>query len=161
MRIIPFVVLSAAVFTGGALIPRTGGGCDSGTDTAFICGTSIPAGPAARLAGMNEQLRSVRRVCIAGRERIVITGADSVTREYIVKNGVLWANSDPLVTDVCFFHFEYRDRFGNLIVRPEKDREEIESIAYILSFKADPGMINAHFSTDHPIVLSGSLAMTF
>lgn len=157
VRVIPVICLSVVVFTSGYLKPQL----PAVSDDTLMCGAKIPPRPAARLDEMNAQLRNARQVCLAGRERLIITGSDRITREYMLKNGVLWSNSDPLVGEVRFFYFEYRDRFGNLILRPARKREEIKSIAYILAFKADPGIIKTHFSTNNQTVLSGALAMNF
>ena len=93
------------------------------------------------LGKLNQDLKDIQFIIKAGPEKIVCMGRYNQISEYLFVDGALWHDSSPVISGVSSFHFEYRDRYGNLLTMVERNLSSIETIGYTLRIGSGEGEI--------------------
>ena len=89
------------------------------------------------LEDMNEEIRNTFEIVSAYPHQLVFKKYQKKTGKYSYNHGSIWKNDSPLLTGISAFHFEYRDRWGNLITRTDKSISSIETVNYTIRIKVD------------------------
>jgi len=93
------------------------------------------------LGELNQDLKDIQCIIKAGPEEIVCMSRYNQISEYLFVDGALWHDSFPVIAGVKSFHFEYRDRYGNLLTMVERNLSSIETIGYTLRIGSGEGEI--------------------
>ena len=95
-------------------------------------GGDLPSRIQASLEGLNEDLNNARHIVTAQREGILFITNQGKEKKYSYAYETLWGNDLPVISSIKAFHFEYRDKRGNLLVRAQKNTVAIKSITYTI-----------------------------
>jgi|GEM_PF-794163 len=95
-------------------------------------GGRLPEKTRTVLERMNEEIRNTKGIIDARSERIRFLSKSQDVKEYCFAYGILWYNDIPVISDVQFFRFEYRDEFGNLLTRVQNHLLSVTTIVYTL-----------------------------
>ncbi len=86
---------------------------------------------------LNRTMNRVRFIINAESSRIFFRDEDGGLHDYFLEGGTLWHNQDVVLTGVQFLHFEYRDRYNNLLARVQRESDEIYSLSYTMKINVD------------------------
>ena len=84
------------------------------------------------LSEMNQELKTAEHLLITEPDHLAFLTDDGVRKSYRFVNRSLWKNQMPLIHEISTFHFEYRNRYGQLLSRATRDRDQIYRIQYVM-----------------------------
>jgi hypothetical protein len=97
------------------------------------------------LKEMNFELTEARRLIITDPNHIVFITRDGMRRDYRFNHQSLWKNETPVIYGITSFHFEYRNKNGQLLTRANHYQKEIRRIHYLMNFSPHNKMDYANF----------------
>lgn len=98
-------------------------------------GGRMPDDVGMALRRMVQDLGLANRIVQAQPNALSFTGPSGESRTYRFDGETLWQNDNPIVSDVCAFHFEYRDQWGNLLMQGGNDPRSIETVGYAIRIR--------------------------
>ena len=113
-------------------------------------GVELSGQTAALIAELNAHLTDAADIVYAESGLIRLKGHDNLIREYLLKDGMLWIDRNPVLDGIAFFHLEYRDVYGNLLTRPHKNLQEIDVVAYTMKVNVNHNNIITQYQTTRP-----------
>ena len=96
------------------------------------------------LERINLNLKDSWGIVAAGQHKIRIISMDQSICEYNFDEGTLWCNGEPIISSITTFSFEYRDGYGNLISRVNRELNDINSVAYIIRISDNKKTIHGY-----------------
>lgn len=95
-------------------------------------GGDLPGRIQTPLEGLNEDLNNVCHIVTARPGGILFITDHGKEKQYRYAYETLWVNDLPVISNIKAFHFEYRDKRGNLLIRAQKNPTAIVSVAYTM-----------------------------
>ncbi len=101
---------------------------NAGTSFIGIGASGLPIEVRPALQEITGNLAETGRIETARPRRITIVNKAGTRRTYWFDHETVWRDGDPVIGNVLSFHFEYRDRWGNLLTQGDRDPDSIESV---------------------------------
>jgi len=76
-------------------------------------------------------------IVTAQSDRLIVASDQQALQTYSFNFQAIWNNNSPVITGVRAFHFEYRDRWGNLLTRAENRLSDVETVAYTMRLEVE------------------------
>jgi hypothetical protein len=86
---------------------------------------------------MSTDLMQAHHIITAQSDRLIVASDQQAIQTYSFNFQTIWKNDSPVITGVRAFHFEYRDRKGNLLTRAEKYLSDVETVAYTMRLEVE------------------------
>ena len=86
---------------------------------------------------MSANLTQAHHIVTAKSDRLIVAVDQQTVQKYSFDFHTIWNNDYPVITGVRAFHFEYRDRRGNLLTRTEKRLSDVETVAYTIRLEVE------------------------
>jgi hypothetical protein len=110
-------------------------------------GGTLPEKMLGALQSMNADLAQARKIVRSDSDQIVFISTDEKSNHYEYSHGTLWRNDSPCLLQVHAFHFEYRDKYGNLLTPCSNHLESVETVAYVIRLGTDPDHVLVSYKT--------------
>jgi len=143
-RLIPIIVVSLVI---AFMSQMEGLGGNRPGGNPFVQNGKLTRRAIFHLTQLNQHLDTDNVIVRAESGLISIQDQNDIIREYRIKDGILWVDKNPVLDGISFFHFEYRDKYGNLLTRPHQSLKDIKVIAYTVKVRSRDEDIYTRFRT--------------
>ena len=146
-RHILFGSVLALVLTGFFMKPGNSGVKTESPHCIRTYGGKLSAKTLRILESMNKDLGQVKRIMRADSNRLVFMSNDANKKQVRYSYGSLWLDDSPCLPNVHAFHFEYRDKYGNLLTRYNGHLQSVETVAYVIRFGKNRNHVTTSYET--------------
>ena len=97
---------------------------------AASCGKRISYRVHQAFESMDDDIKHSQQILFASHDRVCFIDDEASVTEYSYAYGTLWRDDFPIVSGIRAFHFEYRTRYGDLLIRSNRRLPDVRVVAY-------------------------------
>jgi hypothetical protein len=121
-------LFSAVLLSSGMLWMENRTELNAGTSFIGIGASGLPVEVRPALQEITGDLAETGKIETARPRCITIVNKSGTRRTYWFDHETVWCDGHLVIGNVRSFHFEYRDRWGNLLTQGDRDPDSIESV---------------------------------
>ena len=108
------------------------------------CGGRLSQNMHQTLKTLNHDLRNVKRILVAKPHQILFINNENQIEDYSYAYQEIMYNNNAVASNIVDFHFEFRDRGGNLLTRCQRNLPDIVTVGYTIGIQKQKQIIYAY-----------------